>query len=340
MIHKFNKRIEKLEKEILQVDSRKRFNKHKLKQQASYAFFFILIAMTLVGLYFGGVGITGHAIFGESFVENNNFNDSGLFVEESGTRVLETNLTNINSVTISGTIYGDGKAGIYLEKDGKKKLVYYFAGNAEEGVEFSNECSETCYIDDLSSPNNLSFELEGTQVRIDEIRYMYHALIDFEIEPKQIIINHSETLHKNILLEIKNKELEDFALMLYLEGPLNQSMTLHNSWVKFDKETSSKTVRLEIELPENLEQGVYENKVIARYVPRPGYKFKGSTPTETASIVVVNNNEQESVVRTAGSTATVSIVSLLTILFLINYFIYIVKYKKKKDNTNKKKDKN
>jgi len=42
-------------------------------------------------------------------------------------------------------------------------LVYYFIGDAGDGFNFTNECAETCYLEELAQPNNLIFELDGTR---------------------------------------------------------------------------------------------------------------------------------------------------------------------------------
>jgi len=257
------------------------------KDQIAYGSYvlLLLICILCVSVLYFGTEITGFVTFSESVVKNDN---DSISVVSSGVVPIETDLENINSMMLSGTVSGNGKAAVFLVGEGRNYLAYYFEGDASEGVKFSDMCYDTCHIEGISNSNRLLFELEGTTVSIDKIKYMYSRIIDFELEPIRTEIDYNEEKAKVIDIRLTNKENTDYTVLLYVDGPLSSSFSWQGSLVHMTPDVSEKIIPVTVKLPSNLPKGTFVNKISARYVPPDTYDFVGESPV-AESFVVINN---------------------------------------------------
>jgi hypothetical protein len=237
-------------------------------------------------LLYIGVETTGFVTFSESVSSSE---QESFSVFSSKEVQISTDLDNINSMMLSGTVYGEGKAAVFLVTPEKNYLAYYFEGDATRGVNFTNMCYDTCHLENLGQDNTLLFDLEGMRVDIDKITYLYSRLIDFDLEPRTIEIDYNKEPAKVIDIRLTNRELADYTVLLYIDGPLSSSFSWQGSLIHMTPEESEKTVPITVKLPSNLPKGEYTHKITARYVPPGTYDFVGESPVAESFVVVVNN---------------------------------------------------
>jgi len=132
---RINRRIARIEKDLIRADSGSSPTHRML---ATMIFLALLLG---IGLFSMDSALTGYVTFGESFSDIQQYTGTSMFVEESGSREIVINRSGINALTVSGSIVGKGKAAIYLEKDAKRRLVYYFIGDAGDGFNFTHVSS-------------------------------------------------------------------------------------------------------------------------------------------------------------------------------------------------------
>lgn len=98
------------------------FNKFKEQELAKYAIPFIVLLLIITSIFLLKPAITGYVIFGEENIYSENFK---LKINESGTyNWTLKNPNSIKSLKASGSVIGNGTVKIYIEKDGKKYLIY------------------------------------------------------------------------------------------------------------------------------------------------------------------------------------------------------------------------
>lgn len=248
----------------------------------------IIISATLIFvglLVYLGPATTGFATFSESVVNTDN---TTLSVALSGTRAISTGLDSINALLLSGTVHGSGKAAVFLVLGDRKFLAYYFEGDARNGVNFIDMCSDTCHIQKLAKENTLLFELEGTSIDIDRIKYINSRIIDFELEPKEMTIDYNKEPAKIINLKLRNSELADYSVLLYIDGPLSSSFAWQGSLVHMAQDEPEKEISITVRLPTHLPPGEYVHKITARYVPPGEYEFVGESPVSEAFVTVIS----------------------------------------------------
>jgi hypothetical protein len=246
---------------------------------------FVIAAIGIYALFHLSPEVTGMITFSESFIETE---AGGFSVLESGTVKINTDLDDINSIMLSGAVYGKGKAAVFLVKQDKKHLAYYFEGDAGKGLNFSDMCYDTCHMDGLSKENTLLFELEGTRIDINQIKYTYNRIIDFDLEPRSLEIDYRQEPVKVIDLTLTNKELTDYTVLLYIDGPLSDSFSWQGSLVHMTAEEPEKIISITMILPDNLPKGTYTHQMTARYVPPDTHDFVGESPVAESFITIHN----------------------------------------------------
>jgi len=111
-----DKPIEKNIKEMV-------INALKLKKPlARYLVPLIILLLLIAGLFLFEPAITGHVILSKEMTYNESLN---LNINESGTYEWKVkNPGNIKSIIATGRFSGNGTVKVYIEKDGKKYLIY------------------------------------------------------------------------------------------------------------------------------------------------------------------------------------------------------------------------
>ncbi|MBN1544571.1 hypothetical protein JW898_03865 [Candidatus Woesearchaeota archaeon] len=255
---------------------------------STFAGYFLVFAMAVAcvaALFYLGPDATGFVTFSESVVSA----EPGSFaVFEPGEVRIKTDLDSINSLMLSGTVYGDGKAAVFLKGKDRKYLAYYFEGDASEGIAFSDMCYDTCHVGGLGGDNTLIFELDNTWINISGIKYVYGRIIDFELEPLVVPIDYSSEPARVIELKLTNRQHADYTVLLYLDGPLSSSFSWQGSLVHMTPDVPEKIIPITMNLPGNLPKGSYAHKVTARYVPPDTYDFVGESPVAETFITVYN----------------------------------------------------
>ncbi|MBW2964559.1 hypothetical protein KY363_03795 [Candidatus Woesearchaeota archaeon] len=251
-----------------------------------YTAVFVLIAIATVCLsvlIFFGAELTGFVTFSETVSA---VAPETLAVSDSGSVDISTDLDEINAILLSGTVTGSGKAAIFLEGEGRNYLAYYFEGDAKDGVRFTDMCYDTCHLEGLGKDNRLWFELEGTAITVDRIKYLYSRIIDFDLEPRVIGIEYQKEPASVIELRLTNRELTDYTVLLYIDGPLSSSFSWQGSLIHMDSGTPEKRIPITVKLPSNLPKGEYVHKISARYVPPGDYEFVGEAPVAETFVTV------------------------------------------------------
>ncbi|MFC1741855.1 hypothetical protein ACFL3V_04940 [Nanoarchaeota archaeon] len=261
-------------------------HKHDAKFYAGTTLFISLMAIFLFIIGYHGPEFTGFVTFSESVVSNDN---QDLQVTATGTRTITTDLNNINSIMLSGTVYGNGKAAVYVQKPDRRYLAYYFEGNAAQGTTFKDMCYDTCHMENLEKDTTLLFELDNTRIDIENIKYLYSRIIDFDLEPRTVTIQYNNNPASIVNLKLTNNEQSDYTVLLYIDGPLSSSFSWQGSLIHMEKDIPEKTIPITVKLPSNLPKGEYTHKVTARYVPPGTYEFIGESPVAETFITVYNN---------------------------------------------------
>jgi hypothetical protein len=256
-----------------------------VKTITAYLILLVLALTCISALAFMSPSFIGYVTFSESVVSAE---PETISMASSGKVQIKTDLDNINSIMLSGKLFGIGTAAVFLEKDGKDYLAYYFKGDASDTITFTNMCYDTCHIEDLPKLNTLRFELDNMMIDINNIKYTYSRIIDFELQPRTIEINYKTDPAKIITLTLTNNELTDYKVLLYIDGPLSSSFSWQGSLVHMTKDMPEKNISMTVKLPSNLPEGEYPHKVTARYIPPDTYDFIGESPVAESFITVVN----------------------------------------------------
>lgn len=277
------KEIEKINKRIDCISGSLKGNNSKA--YFAYIFLFVIAAACIAGLFYFRSDITGFVTFSESVVKTE---AGGFSATQPGTVKITTDIDNINTIMLSGKVYGKGKAAVFLVKPDRKYLAYYFEGDASDGVEFKDMCYDTCHIEGLGKENELEFQLQGTTIDISSVKYLYSRIIDFELEPLVTQIDYAKEKATIVEVKLTNSQKTDYTVLLYVDGPLSSSFSWQGSLVHMTPEEPEKTIPITIKLPNNLPKGTYTNKITARYVPPDTYDFVGESPV-AESFMTVNN---------------------------------------------------
>lgn len=282
-LKRINHRLRRADPEVTMHDNWD--SGHKVKAFTAYLILATIAITCLGGMMYLGPSITGFVTFSESVVMTNS---DGIYVPKSGTVEISTELDNINSVMLSGTVYGRGKAAVFLVGPETEHLVYYFEGDARGGYEFTDMCYGSCHVEGLEKDNVLRLELEGTRVDISQIKYIYSRIIDFELEPRSIEIDYDDSPASIINLKLTNREKTDYTVLLYIDGPLSGSFAWQGSLIHMTSEEPEKNIPITVRLPSNLEPGEYVHKITARYVPPGTHDFVGESPVAESFVTVIN----------------------------------------------------
>lgn len=87
-----------------------------------YALSFALLIFIIGALFFIKPEITGHVVLSKETTQNDNLN---LRINESGNYTWDLGKpVDIKSIKAAGSIIGNGSVKIYIEKDGKRYLIY------------------------------------------------------------------------------------------------------------------------------------------------------------------------------------------------------------------------
>jgi hypothetical protein len=257
----------------------------KKSKLPEYTFYTLLAAVVLfMALYFGPQ-IIGMVTFTESVITTE---DVGLEVEKNSRIALEPTAENIDALMLSGTVYGSGRATVFLETSQGRELVYYFEGDAGEGQTFTNMCFDTCHIKGLPDDAILSVRLDNTRLQIDKATYMSSKLVDMTLLPKNTVIDYKKERAKTVELTLTNTQKADYSMILLIDGPLTDSFSWEGSLIKMRANETEKKIPITIKLPSNLQPGTYEHKITARYVPPDGQQFTGTAPVDEAYITITN----------------------------------------------------
>ncbi len=300
----------------------------------------LIVALMIGSFIFFKPETTGYVTFGEVVANTDKvslgFNNSSEYVW------IPTKPGKLNSVMLSGEITGKGYAKIYLVTDTKDYLIYY----KEEGkdkVNLSRDCMESCYLNHEQESYKLRFELKDTEVRLDSIEYFAVDIIDLDMDPKTETIIFEPGLYTKKTFRILNSENKDFNVVVYVEGVLNNSITLHNSFVEFEPDKEFEEIEYEIVLPKEMDLGVHKTKIIARYVP-DGH-FTGTAPTAELEIIMNVSDEDRYIEKIEAKEENEekkdnTFIIVLAVLILINmvfiFYFKIKKIKKKKKLENHK----
>ncbi|HII72198.1 TPA: hypothetical protein HA265_05580 [Candidatus Woesearchaeota archaeon] len=268
---KFYTKLKHVNEKIEGVDKRDRPH--------GYAILIVILGVVVSSLLFLGVKDTGYVVFSEDTTQNT---AQSFFVQETGTVTVRPPIESPKSLWLTGEVFGKGKAEVYLVTAERMYLVYYFEGDATQGKEFENMCVETCFSDKVKEGSKMYFKLEGTSIRVDNIRYISPRLIEFSLEPKELTISESTFVD----VKLTNRQHRDFDVFLYVDGPLSDSFSWQGSVVHMSAEDEEKVIPVRVVVPEGLQAGEYPNKITARYVPPGDKEFVGSAPVDEMIVTV------------------------------------------------------
>jgi hypothetical protein len=277
------------QKELEAINKRIDSISGSLKGDSSKAFSHLLalalVVFCLAGIIYITGDITGFVTFSESVAKTQGESFS---VTGPQTVTVSTDLDSINAIMLSGKVYGNGKAAVFLVKPERKYLAYYFEGDAEGGVEFRDMCYDTCHVEGLGKDNVLEFQLQGTTMDISSIKYLYSRIIDFTLEPLTTEIDYEKERASVLELKLTNSQQTDYTVLLYVDGPLSSSFSWQGSLIHMAADEPEKLIPITIKLPSNLPRGTYTNRITARYVPPDTYDFIGESPVAESFVTIVN----------------------------------------------------
>lgn len=98
------------------------FSQYFIKKPLVYTIPVVVLLLIIASLFLFKPIITGYAVFSKETTHNESLN---LVLNESGDYTLALNKTgDISSMRATGRVIGNGTARIYIEKDGKRYLIY------------------------------------------------------------------------------------------------------------------------------------------------------------------------------------------------------------------------
>ncbi len=109
------------------------------------------------------------------------------------------------------------------------------------------------------------------------------------ITPGRTTIDFAPNLHKEVQFKIVNNEHKDMRVLLYVDGELNDSITLYNKIIDFSASEESKAFKYDANLPASIDKpGEHEVKIIAMELPRESGegKFVGATAAVATQLLV------------------------------------------------------
>jgi hypothetical protein len=277
-LNQYNTLIEKSYDELRRIrhaDAPKQKNNFML-----YSAIALILILFSIGLFKYGTNPTGFAVFttqqGTEDILNMEFNQTQPFI---------WNIKNpqpINSVLISGTLYGKGAAKMYLLAEGKKYLVFE-ANNSEDAKIITDACYESCMMQ-LQNQTKYEFliELFGSRFTLQSIKYAHVRTFDMDVFPQRNIIIFKPNFTESYTFDILNNERQDFDALVYTEGNISSYITLSDSLIHFTPDKDKQRINYEISLPNILEPGTYTGNVAIRYIPAG--KFTGETPVTRHTI--------------------------------------------------------
>ncbi len=105
------------------------------------------------------------------------------------------------------------------------------------------------------------------------------------ITPGRKTIDFQPNLKTSVQFSIINNEKKAMGVVVYVEGELKYSITLHDTLVEFKENEDSKSFTYDVQLPNQLkEPGVYETRIVAREIPITE-KNQGSFVGATSAVV-------------------------------------------------------
>jgi len=104
------------------------------------------------------------------------------------------------------------------------------------------------------------------------------------ISPGRTTVNFEPGLQQDVEFIIFNSEQKDMNVVIYVEGELSEFVSLKNPMLEFNSGEESKPSSYRVNLPEDLEPGTHEAKIVAREVPKD-YAHDGAFVGATAAVV-------------------------------------------------------
>lgn len=121
-IKAYLKSIEDCKNKLNELQLETRTFSKAIKKPLVYITPFIVLSLIIASLFLFKPIITGYAVFSKETAYNESLN---LVLNESGDYNLALNKTgDISSIKATGRVIGNGTVKIYIEKDGKRYLVY------------------------------------------------------------------------------------------------------------------------------------------------------------------------------------------------------------------------
>lgn len=315
----YNGLIKKYESRIVWIDDK--INKQGKNKGVLISTILILVILTSSFFIFDQGDITGRVVF--SMVESNMDIVNKQFSENDSFVWTPENLGRLNTLSLTGEYVGEGIIRIYLDLEEESKLIYAAEGSSR----FESECGNACYLYDTSQDEyNIRIEMpDGGRLDLGQIHYLISELEEFKISPLNITVNLTDNRFIRNKFGIYNSRNKNFSVAIYAEGELTEYTTLDSSYEGFQINDSMKYISYDIDLPLKIEPGVYNEKIIVRYLPDG--KFMGEAPVEE-HIVTVRVSESELEVLTPSKTNLVHILLiLLGFVILINIIMFLKRKK-------------
>lgn len=111
------------------------------------------------------------------------------------------------------------------------------------------------------------------------------------VTPGRKTINFEPNLEMSVQFSVINNENKNMNVVIYVEGELNNSVTIHNPLLEFKASDGSKSLTYDIKLPSELkEPGIHEARIVAREIPSAQNNagaFVGATPAVISQLHVI-----------------------------------------------------
>lgn len=238
----------------------------------------ILFLLALPLLLLAQGGITGDVIFA---VDRTVQDGPAIIVTEPGTFTWQPEEQgSLSRLALSGSFEGE-QLTLWVEIDGEWTLIH---ATDAPGI-FTFACGAACTIQTYQEEYRFKAEMaEGDVLTITTINYVLSILEEFTVDEDLINKTMEPGTSFTSDLIIRNQRGTNLTLAIYGEGTLADYLTLDVSIVKMAGIDENSSVRYSIDLPNDIEPGIYEGKIIIRYLPESS--FTGKSPIEEVSISV------------------------------------------------------
>jgi len=121
----------------------------------------------------------------------------------------------------------------------------------------------------IINKNNISIRIFYLAIAVLFVIALAQNIYALGITPGRAVFDYAPGRQEDVVFKVINNEHKDMNVLIYVEGELNQSITLYQTMIEFTADEEEKEFKYTFNLPTSLEQpGMHQTRIIAREVPK------------------------------------------------------------------------